>query len=593
MATKTYNIDINVQSKTLGQLEDQLSQVNEELKQVDRNSEAFKNLTKQAQVLNKEINKTNKEIEGFTMERQLEAADGAAKIFSGTLNTVVGSLGVLGVESEKFGEFEKKAASAIAAGLGVKDLVEGIGKVGPAFAKAGSSALKFAKTTKGALIATGVGAFAVIVGTLIANWDGVTKAVENFAKKVPIVGTVIEKIKEGINGLIDVFRPVLEWLGILPDEAERANNAVIESNEKLLETGERELALLQARGASAEEIFAQREKMLQAELDNLKRTEADKEEIYKKETELLALQEAEKTRILNEAEAKRKEGRDKAAEKKKADDEKAKADEEARLQALADLELEYYEKQRDFEAKTREEQILLEQERALEDLERLGGTLEQRNQLIAYYNQLLKENAEEEDQKARDKKKADDEKQFEEEKALEEKKLNLKLNSLQTLSELFGQETALGKAALVAKQVLLAKELINEAKGITFKAQNAATEATIDGAKAQAAIAGGAAETAKVGFPWNIPLLIAYAAQAVGIVRSIKEATSNVAAATGTGVGLNITNTNIPTPPVEQAQAPITDPVAQPAIRAYVVQGDTRSAAEAEAKIQTRRTFGS
>ena len=45
MATKTYNIDINVQSKTLGQLENQLAEVNEELKQVDRNSEAFKNLT--------------------------------------------------------------------------------------------------------------------------------------------------------------------------------------------------------------------------------------------------------------------------------------------------------------------------------------------------------------------------------------------------------------------------------------------------------------------------------------------------------------------------------------------------------------------
>ena len=124
MATKTYNIDINVQSKTLGQLENQLAEVNEELKQVDRNSEAFKNLTKQAQVLNKEIRNTNKEIEGFTMERQLEAADGAAKIFSGTLNTVVGSLGVLGVESEKFGEFEKKAASAIAVGLGIKDVSE-------------------------------------------------------------------------------------------------------------------------------------------------------------------------------------------------------------------------------------------------------------------------------------------------------------------------------------------------------------------------------------------------------------------------------------------------------------------------------------
>ena len=77
MATKTYNIDINVQSKTLGQLENQLAQVNEELKQVDRNSEAFKNLTKEAQSLNAEIKRTNTEIEGFTFEKKIEAADGA------------------------------------------------------------------------------------------------------------------------------------------------------------------------------------------------------------------------------------------------------------------------------------------------------------------------------------------------------------------------------------------------------------------------------------------------------------------------------------------------------------------------------------
>jgi hypothetical protein len=114
MATqKTYQINIDVESKTLGQLEDQLANVNEELKDVDRNSEAFKNLSKQAQVLNAEIEKTNNEIEGLKLEDKLMAADGAAKIFGGSLSSVVGTLGVLGIESEVFGEFEEKAASAI------------------------------------------------------------------------------------------------------------------------------------------------------------------------------------------------------------------------------------------------------------------------------------------------------------------------------------------------------------------------------------------------------------------------------------------------------------------------------------------------
>ena len=225
MATKTYNIDINVQSKTLGQLENQLAEVNEELKQVDRNSEAFKNLTKQAQSLNREINKTNKEI---------EAADGAAKIFSGTLNTVVGSLGVLGVESEKFGEFEKKAASAIAAGLGVKDLVEGMGKVGPAFASAGSAVLKFAKTSRGALISTGIGALAVAIGVLVANWDEVTEAVERFVKKVsdrfPIVGKAVNGIKKLWEGVKNAVTKAGQAVGLVETDNEKK---IKDNNEKL------------------------------------------------------------------------------------------------------------------------------------------------------------------------------------------------------------------------------------------------------------------------------------------------------------------------------------------------------------------------
>ena len=55
MATKTYKVNIDVESKTLGQLEDELAQINDELKQVDRNSEAFTELAKKSQTLTNEI----------------------------------------------------------------------------------------------------------------------------------------------------------------------------------------------------------------------------------------------------------------------------------------------------------------------------------------------------------------------------------------------------------------------------------------------------------------------------------------------------------------------------------------------------------
>lgn len=94
---------------------------------------------------------------------------------------------------------------------------------------------------------------------------------------------------------------------------------------------------------------------------------------------------------------------------------------------------------------------------------------------------------------------------------------------------LFGAETAVGKAALLAKQAIAAQELIMEvSKTITFSSQAAA--------RSTVAVAEGTAQTAKVGFPQNIPLLIGYAAQAAGIIMAIKGAVSSAKSA-GTGIG--------------------------------------------------------
>jgi len=317
MATqKTYKINIDVESKTLGQLEDDLSKINDELKDVDRNSEAFKNLSKQAQVLNQEIEKTNNQIEGFTLDKKLEAADGAAKIFAGSLSAAVGTLGALGVESEVFGEFEEKAASAIAVGLGIKDVSEGFGQFTKVMKSSGIAAKLFGSTTKKALIATGVGAFIVALGTVVAYWDDITKAVKRFANNVPFVGKAIEAVKDTFDSLFDAARPVLEFLGILPDEAERAQIAIQETAEAATTELTREIAIAQAAGASAQALYLLRKQLIEQELTALRAAGAEKEEIYAKETELLTLQAAEKKRIADEEKAAAIEAEAEAKEKR-------------------------------------------------------------------------------------------------------------------------------------------------------------------------------------------------------------------------------------------------------------------------------------
>jgi len=124
-----------------------------------------------------------------------------------------------------------------------------------------------------------------------------------------------------------------------------------------------------------------------------------------------------------------------------------------------------------------------------------------------------------------------------------------KTQAVDAAISLFGAETAAGKAALVAKQLLAVQEMVNEAKKtITFSSLVAARSA--------AAVAEGTAQTAKIGFPQNIPMLIGYALQAVGIVSAITSAvgkSKSVASSLGGGGGAS-------TPSIQQPQATASTP---------------------------------
>lgn len=108
-----------------------------------------------------------------------------------------------------------------------------------------------------------------------------------------------------------------------------------------------------------------------------------------------------------------------------------------------------------------------------------------------------------------------------------------KAQAVDAAINLFGAETAAGKAALIAKQLLAVQEMISEAKKtITFSSLVASRSA--------ASVAAGTAETAKIGFPQNIPMLIGYGLQAAGIISTISKAVSkskSVASSLGGGGG--------------------------------------------------------
>jgi hypothetical protein len=215
-------------------------------------------------------------------------------------------------------------------------------------------------------------------------------------------------------------------------------------------------------------------------------------------------------------------------------------------------------------------------------------------------DRLDKEKADREAKEEADKK-ARDERIAKSEIETEQMRINAKRAAVDQAIALFGAETAAGKAALIAKQVLAAQELINEAKKtLTFS--------SLVAARSSAAVAEGTAQTAKVGFPQNIPMLIAYALQAVGIVSAVSQAvgkSKGVAASLGAGGG-SAPNISAPrtavgsTPPAfnivgaggTSQLAEAIGGQSQEPVRAYVVSNDVSTAQELDRNIVKGASLG-
>jgi hypothetical protein len=443
----TIDLDADQASQSINDLEKELSRLNEEIGDVKVGSDAFNKLSTQIQGVTRELQKADNAIEGMTLDKKIEVADGAIKGFAGSVAAATGALGILGVESETFGKFEEKAASAIAFATGIKDISEGFKQLSKSEAVATIGAKLFGNSMKAAISATGIGLLIVGLVAIAENWDSISKKI-----------------------------------GLADDEQEKLNQTTKEY-QNILSTNEnywnQEVAKAKAAGKSYKEVNDLRvkgykdvineankvESSLQRELDNLEKgTEAyitkekERDEASKKIQDLKNQNEIDnlsfQTQLRDEADkkqeeaAKKKEERDKerianskAALEKRSDEEVAilerkferektaydeqreivkkdlKLDEEdrkallqkiddneynarqAHLQAVADLAARYNQEIQDLTAITDVDKLALQKQRDLEEIENLKVTQEEKLNLLKLFNEKY---AAIEDQKRQD-----------------------------------------------------------------------------------------------------------------------------------------------------------------------------------------------
>ena len=500
---------------------------------------------------------------------------------------------------ELSGSLDKATGGAITKFKGLRDSVKNVAK---GF-----------KTLRGAIIATGIGALVIGITSLITAFRASEEGQNRFAKLMGQIGVVTgnvvdilanlgESIFAAGKALMKLAKGDLKGASAAWGELKENVSEVVDGVKNFGEETRNEIKLAgQIADARAKADKAERKLILDRAEANRKIAElreiaADKENVSVQER-LDALREA--GRVNDEIAQKEIETARIRFEAKKLENSLSKStkedlDEQARLQAeLINLETARLNTQKRLTAEITG--AIREEQAEKNAIQKEQDALEKERKAT-----LDKEESESQAKLEADKK-ARDERIVASEIDVENRRIAAKKKVVNQAIALFGAETAAGKAALIAKQLLNAQELIAEArKTITFS--------SLVAARSSAAVAEGTAQTAKVGFPQNIPMLVGYALQAVGIIGAITQAvgkSKSVAGGLGGGSAPSVT----PTAPRAQSQsippafnvvgASGTNQLAsaiggqsQQPVKAFVVSNDVSTAQELDRNIVEGASIG-
>lgn len=576
------------------------------VKGTQKASKEFENVTSATSKLNKELGKNK---DGL---RLLDRATG-------------GSI-------TKFKAFRKAMISGISS---IKNLTKGM------------------KLLKVAMISSGIGAIVVLIAAIVANMDkfktllsGASLESQKLADQSKAVAEAEKEKLDSLNGQTNILKlqgkTEKEILLLKAEQTKQtiiAMKAQISAQEEVkrqqVESAKRNQKILSGMlkfvslpitailkafdyvtGSNTSKIFDDAASLLfnpekvgdkaDETLDKTKKDLANLENTY-------AGYQLNLQKIDKDAEDKRKSEAQKKADEKKAEEEKkAKEEEDARLkeqQAFEDF-LKRKEEMEDkyltsrLDKETQEKNAVADKYFALiEEAKKYGedtALLEEARRVE------MQDITNRYDQEELDKQAEKDLAVEEAERNLAKVKSDIKNKAFDDAAKIAGEDSRLGKAIYAAKQILMFKENMLEQKKTLVKAKSALTEAQIEAAKSGTAVAQGTAETSKIGFPQNIPFLIAYALQAVGIINAIKGAVGGVKkAASKTGASGGSVDVN--TPQATSTSAPafnmiggsgtnqLADAMAQSGsqpFRAYVVGNDVTTAQELERNRVTGASIG-
>jgi hypothetical protein len=268
---ETVGINLVADTKSLrGQLREAMMELVKLQNSAGASSQEIANAAKRAAELKDRIGDAKATIEAFDPDAKFKAFGQSIQGVAGAFAATQGALALVGVESAEVEKQLLKVQGALALSEGLNTVlasIDGFKNLGlviktnvlSAFASMKAAAISAFTTMRGALIATGVGAFAVALGLIVSNFDAIKEAVLKAIPGLANVGKIF-------TGLVE---KVTDFVGIT-NQADRALEKFTKTSERRKETLEADLKVLEATGASEKVLSDKRKEIVNTDLNVLR-----------------------------------------------------------------------------------------------------------------------------------------------------------------------------------------------------------------------------------------------------------------------------------------------------------------------------------
>jgi DNA segregation ATPase FtsK/SpoIIIE-like protein len=213
-----------------------------------------------------------------------------------------GAMALFGAESEDVQRQLLKVQGAMAFAEGLESIGTLKKQFGTLASTIGTTVVKSFTTLGGAAralgAATGLGLIVTAVTLLINNFGKVKDAVNGLINKFPFLGKVISAVTDTVKAITEWFTDLTDAIGL----TNSALDAQVESYDAVNKAAQERIELMEAEGASEEELYFARKKALIDEINQLKTQKDKKEELSAKEFELKKLYASNSKRVRDEEE---------------------------------------------------------------------------------------------------------------------------------------------------------------------------------------------------------------------------------------------------------------------------------------------------